>query len=231
MKLFTKDTLAPFDWFLIIGIFTTNIVYSILTEEIDLIGSIAGITGLLCVVLVAKRSMSNYIFGIINVSLYAYISYKSAIYGDALLNALYYLPMQFIGWYAWIGRKGGVNSQGQSDDSLVKTRAMTPLQRVMLFVFCLAFTLIAGYLLDKYTLDGQPYKDSFTTVLSVIAMFLMVRAYLEQWVLWVVVNGVSVIMWCILWLKGGEHAALMVIMWIFYLANSINGLRVWSRCQ
>ena len=66
--------LSLYDWFLIVGVIVTNIVYSLLTGTMDLIGSLAGITGVLCVVLVAKGSIWNYAFGLVNVSLYSWIS-------------------------------------------------------------------------------------------------------------------------------------------------------------
>ena len=91
--------LSVYDWFLIIGVIVTNIVYSFLTGTLDVVGSVASVAGVLCVVLVAKGSIWNYLFGIVNVSLYALISYKADLYGDAALNALYYVPMQFIGWW------------------------------------------------------------------------------------------------------------------------------------
>jgi len=46
------NTLNPFDWFLILGIITMNVIYSILQHEIDALGSIAAITGVVCVVMV-----------------------------------------------------------------------------------------------------------------------------------------------------------------------------------
>ena len=120
---------------------------------------------------------------------------------------------------------------------------MNWLQRFSLAAFCVTLILICGYALSvipefSVTLmgktfvipqDPQPYKDSATTVLSVIAMLLMVRAFMEQWVLWVVVNTISIIMWIIAWMRGDAHAALMVIMWMFYLANSVNGWRIWNK--
>ena len=90
--------LSAYDWFLIVGVIFSNILYSLLSGNVDIVGSAAGIAGVLCVVLVAKGSIWNYVFGVVNVSLYAYISYKASLYGDAGLNALYYFPMQFIGW-------------------------------------------------------------------------------------------------------------------------------------
>lgn len=228
MKIFSKYTLRLFDWFLILGALTFNILYAILTNEFDIIGTIASVTGVVCVVLVAKRSMSNYIFGLINVSLYAYISYESELYGDFLLNALYYLPMQIIGWFMWVKDRGDVDLQGHTDESIVKSKLMSYNARIALLILCVAATVLGGYLLTIYTADPQPYKDSATTVLSVLAMLLMVRKYMEQWILWVVVNMISIVMWIFVWVDGGAHAGLMVIMYLFYLANSINGIIVWN---
>ena len=87
-RFFSKGTLSAFDFFLIAGVVVSGLLYSILAGQFDALGFIASVTGLLCVVLAAKRSLSNYLFGIINVSLYAVISYRSQLYGDAALNAL-----------------------------------------------------------------------------------------------------------------------------------------------
>ena len=85
-----------------------------------------------------------------------------------------------------------------------------------------------GFLL-KHLNDPQPFKDAATTVLSIIAQALMALAFMEQWVLWITVNAISVVMWCVCVARGEAHAGIMVIMWCFYLLNSINGLRVWLK--
>ena len=209
-----NKVLSFYDFFLIAGVIASNIAYSVLSGSIDAVGSIAGIAGVICVVLVAKGSIWNYAFGIINVSMYAYISYKAALYGDAGLNALYYLPMQFIGWWSW-RKRGAATSQedadrisGEGADVRVCARRLTWIQRAILAVGCAAAVFGFGLLLGYFG-DPQPYKDSATTVLSIVAQALMAMAFMEQWVLWIITNILSVIMWC------------------FYLLNSINGLRVW----
>lgn len=126
-KLFT-----PYEWFLILGIITSNILYSILSKEIDVAGSLAGITGVLCVVLVAKGNIWNYVFGLVNVSLYAYISFTATAYGDATLNALYYVPMQFIGYYAWKKRGASISSDASGHGAEVKARRLSSKQRILL---------------------------------------------------------------------------------------------------
>ena len=221
--------LSLYDWFLIAGVIVSNVVYSLLTGTMDVLGSMAAITGVLCVVLVAKGSIWNYLFGLVNVSLYAYISYKASLYGDAALNALYYLPMQFIGWWQW-RRRGAAMSAAEAGDSgvQVKARRFTWKQRAILFLGCAVAVVAVGFLL-KHVGDPQPFKDSTTTVLSIVAQMLMALAFMEQWALWIITNIVSVVMWCVCVSRGEAHAGVMVIMWVFYLLNSINGLRVWMK--
>ncbi len=228
-KFFTKGTLNWFDWVIIIVNIVCNLAYMLVTGSFDMLVLVAGITGLVCVVLSSKRSISTYLFGIVNAVTYTVVAYNANLMGEVVLNALYYFPMQFIGCYSWIRNNGGINSKGEADESLVKTRMMTRTRRVVCFTISAVFVLLLGWLLDKQTLDPQPYKDAFTTVFSVVAMYLMVRGYVEQWILWFLVNSVSALMWMAILLDGDIAAGFMVIMWIFYLVVTISGWLEWSR--
>ena len=228
-----NKVLSLYDWFLIVGVIASNIFYSVMTGTLDVLGSVAGITGVLCVVLVAKGSIWNYLFGLVNVSLYAWISYKAALYGDAGLNAFYYVPMQFVGWWQWRKRGAAVSSDearklSGEEDVRVKARRMSWSQRLYLALGCIAGIVAVGLLL-RHLGDPQPFKDSTTTVLSIVAQALMAMAFMEQWCLWIITNIVSVVMWTICVVRGEAHAGVMVIMWVFYLLNSLNGFRVWLR--
>jgi nicotinamide mononucleotide transporter len=224
-----NKVLSIYDWFLIVGVIVTNIIYSILTGSLDAVGSVASVAGVLCVVLVAKGSIWNYIFGVVNVSLYAWISYKADLYGDAALNALYYFPMQFIGWWQWRKRGAAVSQAEAGDNGMqVKARRFNWSQRAILAAGCAVAVILFGLLLRRLG-DPQPFKDSTTTVLSIVAQALMALAFMEQWALWIITNVVSVVMWSICVARGEAHSGVMVIMWVFYLLNSLNGLRVWIR--
>ena len=224
-----KKVLSAYDWFLIVGVIASNIIYSVLSGNVDIIGSVAGIAGVLCVVLVAKGSILNYLFGLVNFSMYAYISYKASLYGDSALNALYYLPMQFIGWWQW-RKRGAAVSQTEAGDRGVQVKAQrfTWKQRAVLVCGCTVAVVAVGFVL-QYFGDPQPFKDSTTTVLSIVAQALMALAFMEQWALWIITNIVSVAMWVVCVARGEAHAVVMVIMWTFYLLNSVNGFRVWFK--
>ena len=221
--------LSLYDWFLIVGVIASNVIYSLMTDTLDVLGSLASITGVLCVVLVAKGSIWNYAFGLVNVSLYALISYRASLYGDAGLNAFYYLPMQFIGWWHWRKRGAAVTeAETEGRGVQVKARRFTWTQRGLLTAGCAVAVIACAYLLESLG-DPQPLKDSATTVLSIVAQALMALAFMEQWCLWIITNVISVIMWVICISRGEAHAGVMVIMWSFYLLNSLNGLRVWLK--
>ena len=239
-----------YDWFLILGVTVSSLiysVYSVISGDAALgdtvLGAVAGIAGVFCVVLVAKGSIWNYLFGVVNVSLYAWISYNAALYGDAALNAFYYFPMQFIGWWQWrrrgeisprasLGRddreESSLGRDDREDVNVVKARRLKWPSRIILAIGCSVAVVACGFALRHFG-DPQPFKDSATTVLSIVAQALMALAFMEQWVLWIITNILSVVMWSILAIRGEAHAGLMVIMWVFYLLNSVNGLRVWLK--
>ena len=109
MTKFSLKSLNWFEYFLIIGIISINILYCWITNDWDALAIIATCTGVINVVLVAKGSILNYLFGIVNVFLCSIIYFKSETFGLAALNALYFLPMQFIGWYNWRNEDGTLN--------------------------------------------------------------------------------------------------------------------------
>ena len=217
-----KHLLGPFDWFLLIGIVTCNVVNSIMTNSFDVIGTISSIAGILCVVLCVNGSIVNYLFGLINVTLYAYICYKSQLWGAAALNGLYYTPMQFIGFFQWRKRLAG----GQS--TIVVPRKMETRGRIFTTLICVASIIVCSLILS-WTGDAKPWQDGASTMLCVVAMVLMVKAYMEQWVPWNLSNALFLAMWVALLVKGEPHSGPMVIMWSFYLINSIRGWIQWKK--
>jgi nicotinamide mononucleotide transporter len=190
-------------------------------------GSVASLvaswTGMITVVLVAKGRISNYLFGIINVSVYGFLALQSQFYGEVMLNWGYYLPLQFIGYYIW--------SRNKNEDSIDEVKVARLSNRRRLLWVCLSISGIFTYGLFLKYLNGQlPFFDSASTTLSVIAQYLMIRRVKEQWIVWIVINVVSIYMWTDIYLSTGNSIAILV-MWIAYLVNSFYGLYNWTKLE
>ena len=211
------------DWSLFekgwLGLFTLIEFYLFFAWNDSIIGLITMLTGIWCVVLVAKGKRFNYYPGLINVILYAHISYQSKLYGEVMLNAFYFLPMQFIGYWMWS------NHTDEKDN--VSARLLSNLNRFLIFIGSGISIYLYGLFLNQ--INGNfPFIDASSTVLSVIAMILMAARYGEQWVLWIFVNVASIIMWIGIYQQSGEGVS-MIVMWSAYLINAVYGWINWNK--
>lgn len=185
-----------------------------------LMGIISATTGVACVVCTGKGKLSAYLFGVINCVLYAIISFKAHLYGETMLNALYYVPMQFIGFYIW-------SKNMNKETNEVKKIHMNNKKRLTYVALMILGTIGYGLVLKKLG-DAMPFVDSFTTVSSVIAMIISVKMYAEQWWIWILVDIFSVYMWFCNFLSGSDNMATL-LMWIVYLGNAIIMCIKWER--
>ena len=202
-------------------VFTVINIYLFITWKDTWIGLTASLTGMLCVILVAKGKRSNYWIGIVNILFYAYLSWGNKFYGEVMLNLGWFLPMSFYGLYVW-----GKNATKESKDN-VKILVMNARQRIILAIISVISIIIYGFLL--YKIKGNlPYVDSGTTVLQVIAMFIMARRYLEQWFLWILVDIGAIFMWLTVFLDKGNDITILV-MWSAFLVNALYGAFNWFR--
>lgn len=195
------------------------------------IALIAGLLGFLCVFLCAKGSIWNYPLGVANVSLYAYISYGAGFYGEVMLNGLYYLPMNILGWYIWFGKaKQADPSIKKKTEMDVEVKIVTLKQKTMLVLGSTAAIAIYAWVLTE--LGGNlPIVDATTTVLSVVAMILMVKRMAFQWNLWIFINAMSMVLWGYnFFFQNGETIA-MFVMWSLYLINSVYGYINWKKAE
>lgn len=182
-------------------------------------GIISATTGVACVVATGKGKLMAYVFGLVNCVLYAIISYQAQLYGETILNATYYLAMQFVGFFTW-------KKHMDSGTNEVEKKRMPWKMRIMLVLAMGTGTFLFGLFL-QYIGDAMPYVDSFTTVASVFAMLISVMMFSEQWYIWVAVNVFSVYMWYCDFAAGSDNIATL-IMWCVYLINSIIMLIRWE---
>lgn len=210
--------MTPFQWLEVLTIIGFTVYFAV-TNTTDawwyiLIDAITAITGVFCVVLTAAGKRSQFYWGFVNIAGYIVISAIGRLYGEVMLNAVYYLPLQFVGLYIW-GKHG-------SEDGHVQGKRL-PLPVMLAGAAVIGFAVLL-YNEVLILLGGEvTMLDSMSTVLSVVANALMVLRYRDQWLLWIVVDVVSVVMWMI----AGD--LIMTAMWAVYLINACYGWYMWSR--
>lgn len=196
-------------WLLVATILIT--VISIIIGD-TVIGILAAITGIVCVILTGKGKLSAYLFGLVNVIAYAVIAFESKYYGEVMLNLIYYVPMQFWGFYVW-----SKNMNPETNE--VSKKKMTLKQTAIMLISVFSLTMIYGLILEF--LNGNlPYVDALSTVISIVALYISIKMYTEQWILWIIVDVVTVFMWLIALIEGTGSVAILM-MWIIYLVNAI----------
>ena len=176
------------------------------------LGIVAAITGIACVICTGKGKLSAYVFGLVNVIAYAIIAFESKYYGEVMLNLIYYLPMQFWGFYVW-----SKNMNPETNE--VSKRQMSLKQTTILLISVFALTIVYGLFL-QFLNGNLPFIDALSTVISVVALYISIKMYAEQWILWIIVDVVTVIMWLIALINGTGSIAVL-LMWCIYLINAV----------
>lgn len=192
------------------------------------IATIAAVTGILCVVFVGKGKISNYFFGLISVSLYAYISYTFKLYGEMMLNLFVYVPVQFIGFYLWrqnMTKENTVNTAGVEE---VIAKALNAKQWMVVVFSSIIGTFLYIELLKSLG-SALAVLDGATVVISIVAQILMVLRYREQWALWIIVNIMTISLWAAMYFQNGETSLPLLLMYVMYLCNSLYGYYNWIK--
>ena len=224
LKEYFKLETSGWKWYEIVYLAACTLailIPSIITGD-SLMAIISATCGAISVVLTGKGKLGTYIFGGIQCALYAIISYRATYYGETLLNVLYLLPLEVVGFRSWMKNMNSENAE------VVKLK-MTWRQRIFWTLILAAGTIILGLILKRFN-DAMPFMDAFTTVGTMIAFVLTVKRYSENWWIWIAINVATVIMWIGNVVKGGENASVAtLLMWSVYLVNSVIMLIRWMR--
>lgn len=186
-------------------------------SKIALISAICGIS---YTILAGKGKVSCYFIGMVGTVCYCYLSYKNGFWGNLLLYALYYFPMEIIGIFKWI------KHLKKDKQEIIKTR-LSNKDRVIYTLIAIIFSIIFGIILS-FNGGKTPIIDSTTTVLSVIGQLLTVKRCIEQWYIWFIVNLLSLIMWIIAYINGSNCLA-TVIMWFVYWLLTFYFYYTWTK--
>jgi nicotinamide mononucleotide transporter len=148
-------------------------------------------------------------------ALYALLFWHSRLYGDAALQGVFIIVAGW-GWWQWLR---GTDATGHA----LVVRALPP-RRLMaaLLATLLAWPLLGSFL-ARATDTDVPYWDAFPTTASLLGQWLLGRKYIENWLVWLLVNIVSVGLFAYkgLWLTVALYALFVVLSWI--------GWRTWQK--
>lgn len=147
--------------------------------------------------------------------LYFLLFWDSRLYGEAGLQ-IFFVAVALWGWWQWL--------RGTMDDgSALRVRALPRREALAcLLVLALAWPALALFL-DHRTDSDVPWFDAFPTAASLVGQWLLGRKYIENWLVWLVVNVVSVALFAVkgLWLT--------VLLYAVFVVLSVVGWRAWQR--
>jgi len=207
--------------------------------DLSWIEAIGTLAGLLCIWLASLEKIVNYAFGLINVTLFAVIFFQIQLYASLLLQ-LFFFVANIYGWYAW--------SRQTSDNQQALKIRWLPRPQLLAWtaVIVIAIALMTLYIDPVFALltraavnimqglgfnvampqlqpDAFPFWDSCMMVLSIAAMILMTRKYVENWLLWVVINLISVMIFA----RQGVYA--MALEYVLLTLIALNGSWLWMK--
>jgi len=175
----------------------------------------------------------TFVFGLINVTIYAVVCMinwrrGNPGLGNSLMHFFYMIPMQFVGLIQWKNR-------GAHGKSSVKARRLSGKMQLaysLLFVLGSVVAYIGIAKFDRSTAQSfikwAVVLDVIPLVCNILGQILMSTAYMEQWIFWIGVNVFSIGLWAHTLASGdNSYALIYLIKYCFYLLNSLNGLRIW----
>jgi len=209
----------PYEILVLLIVFAL-ILYNIISLNDSTIAVISAICGILYTILAGKGKIYCYLFGLLGSGCYITISFLNALWGNALLYLLYYIPMQILGIFKW------KNNLKEDSVEILKSR-LTRKERIKFLFIGITGSIITIFILMLLK-DKSPIIDGITTFLSILGMYFTVKRLIEQWIVWIIVNGLSFIMWLLL-IINGTKAYSTLVMWGTYFILAIYFYIVWNK--
>ncbi len=187
------------------------------------------VTGVIYIVLEIRQKNLMWAVGVLTSVAAMWVFFRQGLYASFGLNT-YYLITSFIGLWQWRRDKGRlaetVDNESDKKD-IIHLNKIKPLT-VGLIAFILPVgTYLLGALME-YMGNPMSYLDSLVTVLSIVATWWLVKAYIEQWWLWIVADTLSAVLCATqgLWWMTALYAAYALSAGYGYMHWRKNGLYI-----
>jgi nicotinamide mononucleotide transporter len=180
------------------------------------IETVAFVLGVINIVLLVKRSIWNYPFALAMVALYARVFFAAKLYSDALLQ-VFFFAVNLYGWWQW--------RRAETREGDIRVELMSIRARLGWTAGCAAGIAGWGWLMHRFTDASYPWWDAGVAIVSIAAQIMLAKRWLENWVLWIGVDVVSV----------GLYAAkglwLTMVLYAVFLALAAWGLIDWRNTR
>ncbi|AEI45497.1 nicotinamide riboside transporter PnuC [Paenibacillus mucilaginosus] len=180
----------------------------------SLLEGAATATGLMSVWLTARQNLWCWPVSLVNVICFFFLFRDAKLYADMSLQLLYFV-LSIQGWIVWMTGRGAAGVR--------PTRRLTGRQAISAFLLLAALSAGWGHVLARYTDASIPYLDAFIASLSLLAQFLLSSKVLENWLLWITVDVLSVGMYAYKELYG------VALLYAVFLAIAAGGWVQWHR--
>ena len=153
------------------------------------IEAIAVLMGIVSVWYSRKENILVFTTGIINTTLYIYLSFKGHLLGEASVN-LYYTIMSLYGWYWWSRKK---EDQVTNALQITESNNQQRVQHLLVFIGFYAVLFFGlQFLKNNFAPDAIPWADALASASAYTAMWLMAKKKVESWIWWIVTNITSI---------------------------------------
>lgn len=224
-------SMQKFDYVMLFIMVFAQVLAYIATGTFNLVSNLSLIVGIFTIInliLVNRGRLTNYLWGTLATIFWLIMAIQSHLIGD-IFSQVFYLIMQFVGIYFWQKNLEMFREEGDSEE--VVPRKLSFRNGIIIVI---AFVVIYGIILaTSEHLNGQQiFLDATLLPLGIVAMVLMAYGYRSQWVGWILIDFVNVIIWYNNWqspLHGGRSAFGMFVLQIIMLLNCMYGASIWLR--
>ncbi|KIS02836.1 nicotinamide riboside transporter PnuC [Paucilactobacillus wasatchensis] len=184
------------------------------------IGLVTGIAVVLNLILVDQGRLTNYSWGILGCVVWLIIALNNRLIGDIAAQS-FYLVMQFLGIYVW---HRSIEKQDQQTELI--SRKFSWLQGVIWFFVTIIVYLIVLFF-SKHLNGTQIYLDATLLPLGIVGQILMTYGYRSQWIAWILLDMVNVIVWFNQLQITSPGSTSMFVLQIIMLINAFYGAYLW----
>ena len=186
------------------------------TSALEFIAVLAGIAS---VWFSKKEQVLVYPVGLINTTIFVYLSFKGHLLGEASVN-IYYTIMSVYGWWLWTRK----NEQQQTVLQIQFSSSKELLQQLLFFAaFYTVLYMALSFSKTSFAPGAIPWADALSSAAAYTGMWLMAKKKVESWYYWIATNIFSIPLYFV---KGYVFTS---VQFAVLLALAIAGLIAWRK--